>query len=67
MEKLTIEQLKALAYDCIANKEIWEARLIELNKLIKERNDQENKQGIPSEKQDREKPIETKSNQETSE
>lgn len=34
MEKKTLIELKALAFDCIANKELWERRLLEINQKI---------------------------------
>jgi len=37
MEEQTLEQLKAHAYDCLANKELWERKLQQVNQAIAEK------------------------------
>lgn len=50
--KLTLVQLKAVAYDCIANKELWENRLREVNKEIADFKEEPKEEVLPEPKEE---------------
>lgn len=52
MEKKTLIELKALAFDCIANKELWERRLLEINQKIHDFKEESKEVVLPENKED---------------